>query len=849
MLVPISWIKDYVDIDIPVELLAERLTVAGLEVTHLKYIGVPQSDVPGVRMPRSDHLVWDRETILLGRVVEVKSHPNADKLVLAMVDYGGDDLEQCVTGATNLFDYKDKGEITPPIWSAFATDGAKVWDGHSEKARVMTLKGKELRGIHNKSMVCSEKELGISDEHEGVIVLDHDDSYVAGTPLADVLGDVVLDIEFTPNLARCFSMIGVAREVAAILGKEMRYPSFDFLAEGEPIEKQAKIEIREPDLNPRFTLTLLRDTEVKQSPFWLRHRLRLIGQRPRNNIVDVTNYITFELGQPLHAFDYDKLVERAGGIPTIITRLPEPGEQLETLDDIVRDLDAETILVADTAGALALGGIMGGGETEISEATRNVLLEAAAWNNISIRKTIKDQRVHTEASTRFSRGVHPSQSLLGSARGIELMRQTGGGAVAQGVIDAYPNPPATVRVELPIARVKRLLGMDVSIDQAAQILRRLEFDVAVVDDALQATAPDHRLDISADPVVGQADLLEEIARVLGYDQIPETIMADEMPPQRENSQVYLEDRIRDILAGIGLYETINYRFTNRDSEAMLVPDGVESSLPRAEYVEIVNPATSERNVLRHTLMINMLESAVNNARYQKTQQVFEIGKVYLQGDGVLPDEPTHLGILLTGEREAASWQGDGTSETLDFFDLKGVLESLLHSLHIDDFGYERGTHSSFHPGRSANLLLRRKHVGAFGEIHPEVADRFRLSDAKVFYAELEVEHLLRYHQRLHKIEALPTTPAILEDIALVVDVNISAGEVERVIRQAGGRLLTEVKLFDVYTGEPIPSGKKSLAYALTYQDPERTLTDKNAAKARKKIIGAARHRLGAELRS
>ncbi|MCY4069685.1 MAG: phenylalanine--tRNA ligase subunit beta [Chloroflexi bacterium] len=849
MLVPISWIKDYVDIDIPVELLAEKLTVAGLEVVHLKYIGLPQAEVPGVRMPRSDHLVWDREKLLLARIVEVKTHPNADKLVLAMVDYGGDELEQCVTGASNLFEYKGQGEINPPIWGAFAMEGARVWDGHSDKPRLMTLKGKELRGIYNKSMVCSEKELGISDEHEGVIILDHEERYVAGAPLADILGDVVFDIEFTPNLARCFSMIGVAREVAAILGVEMRYPSFEFVAGGGPIEEQVKIDIREPELNPRFTLTLLRDTEVKPSPFWMRHRLRLIGQRPRNNIVDVTNYITFELGQPLHAFDYDKLLDRAGGPPTIITRLPEAGERLETLDGLARDLGVETILVADTAGALAIGGVMGGGETEISESTRNVLLEAAAWNNISVRKTIKEQRIHTEASARFSRGVHPSQSILGSSRGIELMRQLGGGTVAAGVVDAYPLRPETVTVAVPIERINALLGMDIEIDQAVDALRRLEFETRVSDDVIHATAPDHRLDISPDPVVGRADLLEEIARMLGYDRIPETIMADEMPPQRENTSVFIEERVRDILVGLGLYEVINYRFTNRETEAMLVPDGLPSSLPDAEYVEIVNPSASERNVLRHTLMANMLETAANNARYQKTQQLFEIGKVYLQRNAVLPEESMRLGILLTGARDQPTWRIGDAGDALDFYDLKGVIESLLGALHIDDFSYERATHSSFHPGRSANLLLRRVQVGAFGEIHPQVGQRFRLTDSKVFYAELEVAPLLRYQQRLHKIEPLLTTPAILEDIALIVDADVAANEVERVIRQAGGRLLKDVTLFDIYTGDPIPPGKKSLAYSLTYQDPERTLTDKNAARARKKIVGAARRRLRAELRS
>jgi len=849
MLVPISWIKDYVDIDIPVELLAERLTVAGLEVAHLHYIGLPQTQIPGVQMPISDHLVWDREKLLLGRIVEVRAHPKADKLVLAMVDYGGDELEQCVTGAPNLFDYTGQGEINPPIWGAFAMEGATVWDGHSDKPRQMTLKGKTLRGIYNKSMVCSEKELGISDEHEGVILIDHEDHFVAGTPLADVLGDVVLDIELTPNLARCFSMIGVAREVAAILGKEMTSPSYDFLAEGEAIEGQIRLDIREPELNPRFTLTLLRDTEIKPSPFWMRHRLRLIGQRPRNNIVDVTNYVTFELGQPLHAFDYDKLVERAGGIPTIITRLPTAGEQLETLDGIQRDLGAETILVADTAGALSLGGIIGGGETEISASTRNVLLESAAWDNISIRKTLKEQKVYTEASARFSRGVHPSQAILGCQRGIELMRRHGGGTVAQGVLDAYPNPPPTIRVDLPIARVNRLLGMDIAIENAADILRRLEFELDIEGDVIRAAVPDHRLDISHDAVIAQADLAEEIARIYGYDNIPNTMMADEMPPQRENIAVMLEERIRDILVGLGLYEVINYRFTHRDIEARLVPEGERSSLPAADYVEIVNPSASDRNVLRHTLMVNMLENALNNARYSKRQQIFEIGKVYLQNSESLPDEPLHLGILMTGRRNQPSWQGDKPTPSFDFFDLKGVVEALLHALHIADFSYERGTHSSFHPGRSANLLIRGKAIGSFGEIHPQVARGFKLTETPIIYAELEVAPLVRYHQRLHQVQPLPTTPAILEDIALIVNAHTPASEVEAVIRQAGGRLLKDVMLFDVYTGAPVPAGKKSLAYALTYQDDERTLTDKKAARVRRKIIGAARHRLKAELRS
>ncbi|MCY4145609.1 MAG: phenylalanine--tRNA ligase subunit beta, partial [Chloroflexi bacterium] len=596
-------------------------------------------------------------------------------------------------------------------------------------------------------------------------------------------------------------------------------------------------------------LTLLRDSQVNQSPFWLRRRLQLIGQRPRNNIVDITNYITFELGQPLHAFDYDELCKRAGGaMPTIITRLPQPGERLETLDDVVRELGDDTILVADAAGALALGGVMGGGDTEISDKTRNVLLEAAAWNNISIRKTIREQRLHTEASTRFSRGVHPSQAILGGARGIELMRQLGGGTVARGVLDVYPEPPPTVTVALPIARATQLLGMEVSLDLAADVLRRLEFAVRIEGEIIHTTAPDHRLDISADSAVGQADLLEEIARIVGYDRIPETIMADEMPPQRENAPLLIEERIRDNLVGQGLYEVINYRFTSAQAEAKLLPDNMISSLPDADYVTIANPASSERDVLRHTLLGNMLENAINNARYNKAQQVFELGSVYLQTGDLLPQEPLQLGILLMGARHA-DWWGGGKSPDMDFYDLKGLLESLLHALHISDFAFQRGTHSSLHPGRSADLLIAGERAGSFGELHPQVAQRLKLTAAKAIIGEFAVAPMIEHARRLHDIAPLPTQPAVLEDIALVVRADLPASEVEAVIRQAGGRLLKDVALFDIYTGDPIPPGKKSLAYALTYQDETRTLTDKNAARIRKKIIGAARHRLNAELRA
>ncbi|GAB5493999.1 MAG: phenylalanine--tRNA ligase subunit beta [Phototrophicaceae bacterium] len=845
MRVPISWLKDYVEIDIKPEELAEKLTTAGFEVGKIDYIGVPQNKVEGIRVPPSNHLVWDTEKILLGAIKEVKEHPDADKLVLAMVDYGGDELEQCVTGAPNLAEYKGKGELNPPLWTAFAMEGAQVWDGHSDELKLMTLKGKKLRGIYNKSMVCSEKELGISEEHEGIILLDNNPDYVAGTPLVEVMGDVVLDIELTPNLGHGFSVLGVAREVAALLNKELRKPSYDVVMEGASIDGQADIDIQEPDLNPRFTLTLLKDTEVKQSPYWLRHRLQLIGQRPINNIVDVTNYITFEIGQPLHAYDYDELVKRNGENPTLVTRLAE-GEKIETLDDVKRTIGANQIMVADSQGTLGFGGIMGGAETEISDSTKNVLLEAAAWNFINVRKTQQAQKVFTEAGTRFSRNVHPSRAILGNKRGIEMMRQLGGGQIAEGIIDKYPTKPEPVTVELPISEVHRLLGIDVSIQQAADVLSRLQFDVTIAGDVLHATSPDYRTDISTG-IVGKADLVEEIARIIGYDQIPTTIMADEMPEQKRNRRLEVEEDIRDLLVSLGLTENISYRFSTPEAEAKLTPQGAESSLPDADYVTLANPIASDKTVLRHTLLTNLLINAANNARFNERQQVFEIGNVYLKHGAGLPDEPGRIAILMTGAREEKDWSGGDTS-LVDFYDIKGVLEGLVDGLHIENIEVTRGEHSTFHPGRSATLHIRNKVVGSFGELHPRVAQNFNLTDMPVMIAELDLDALISATPDLYGVEALPTAPPVLEDIALVVPNSVSAAQVEAIIRKAGGNLLRDVRLFDVYTGDSIEAGHKSLAYALTYQGDE-TLSDKKVKKIRKKIIGSAEHQLGAKLRA
>jgi len=441
MKVPVSWLKELVDFQLPIEQLAERITLAGLEVEEIRYVGLPLPAGPveghtGVRRTAQSNLTglaWDRERVVVGRILEVLPHPNADRLVLCRLDDGARE-HTVLTGAPNLFPFKGKGPLERPLKVAYAKEGAVIYDGHRPGWELMTLKRAKIRGVESYSMACSEKELGISEDHEGIILLD--DDAVPGTPLADYMGDVVLDISLTPNLARCVSMLGVAREVAALTGVELRQPSYEVGWTGPMLEGRVTLEIRQPELNPRFVLGLIEGVRIGPSPYRVQRRLRLAGMRPINNIVDATNYAMLEVGQPLHAFDYEVLLRRSGGEPpTVITRLPEPGERLTTLDGVQRRLDDFTILVADTQGALSIGGVMGGAESEVSERTSTVLLEGAAWDFLNIRRTVAAQKLASEASYRFERGVHPAMAERGVRRGLELMRLWSGGQVAQGLLD------------------------------------------------------------------------------------------------------------------------------------------------------------------------------------------------------------------------------------------------------------------------------------------------------------------------------------------------------------------------------------------------------------------------------
>jgi phenylalanyl-tRNA synthetase beta chain len=833
MKVPLSWLRDYVDLTLPVAQLAERLTLAGLEVTGVRVLGLPVPEGLIVK-PEDQGPVWDRDKVVVGKILTVERHPNADRLTLATVDYGDAQPKTVVTGAPNL-KVGDSGQKV-----VVALSGSVLFDGHADAKVLRELKPSKIRGVPSDAMVCSAYELGISDEHEGIIFLEEDAP--VGSPVADVMGDVVLEVDVLPNMARCLAMIGIAREVAAITGQTVRLPPVDLRAEGEPVEGKVRVEIEDPKLSARYAAALIRGVRTGPAPGWMQRRLAYAGMRPISNIVDVTNYVMLEWGQPLHAFDHDALVRRAGGnAPVITVRPARAGEVMTTLDGVRRELTPDNLVIADRTGPVAIAGVMGGSDTEVSDQTTNVLLESANFNFLSTRRTMKALNLPSEASLRFSRGIHPETVRPAAERAAELMRRHAGGTVGRGLVDCYPAPVPPAVIDLRMGEVRRILGADLPAKEAARILRSLEFQVQQPEpDRLRVTAPAHRLDIQA----GAADLIEELARVHGYDRLPATLLADPLPEQHTERAVTLEERVRDLLVTMGLQEVITYSLTEPAREAPLgAADG--------EYVQLVNPISSERTVMRHSVLAGVLEVTAANLRHTDAVRVFEVGPVYLPRAGEkLPDEPRRLALALTGPRRAEFW-GDSSkepAEALDFFDLKGVIEGLTDGLHLSGVSYRPSTAAYLHPGRSAELVLEGRAVGQFGQLHPKTVEAYGLGSRPVLAGELDLEAILAAVPERVTFTPVPRFPAALRDVAVIVPEDVTAARIEAEIRVAGGDLLRGVRLFDLYRGESIPAGTKSLAYALAYQAEGRTLTDKEVDKAHKKIEDRLKHVLKAQIR-
>jgi phenylalanyl-tRNA synthetase beta chain len=871
MKAPISWIKDFVEFSIPVEELAERLTMTGLEVDGIQMVGlaavpvrnahgIPRSASPkvdateGFNRPVGVHgseysevavsgLAWEPDKLVVGRVDEVMPHPNADRLVLCRL-FDGEKEHTVLTGAPNLFEYKGMGPLAKPLKVAYAREGARIYDGHQPGQVLTTLKPAKIRGVDSYSMICSEKELGISDEHEGVIILD--DDAPAGMPLVEYMGDAVLDISILPNMSRNASILGIAREIAAMLQLPLKKPELTQPITGKSVKGQADIRTEDPTLNPRFVCGLIRNVKHTPSPYQVQRRLKLAGMRPINAVVDATNYVMLETGEPLHAFDYDVLVKRAGGKPpTIITRTAKPKEKLMTLDGVERTLDDFTELVTDTAGVLSISGVMGGMESEVSDATTNILLEGASWNFINIRKTVASQKLQSEAAYRFSRGVHPDLAPLGVRVGLDCMAAWAGGEIAEDLIDYYPQPYKDPVIVINETDVSRCLGIHLDANEIAGLLTRLEFTCKVKGDQVEVQSPAHRMDIS-EGLVGVADLIEEIARLYGYDKIPASRLADPLPAQLGNPKLEREEKLRDLLAKVGFQEIITYRLTTPEKELRVYPPG--QAMQKIEYITLKNPITPERAVMRTRLLPSVLEIVEHNARTRNGMLLFEIGPVYIyKDDKTLPEEPTRLVLAIAGKKETPAFDRDA-DEAYDFFDLKGMVEQLLQGAHISAI-FQPGEAPAYHPGKCAEVRVGEKLLGHFGELHPLVAGQFEFAGQTVQAAEFDLDAILDLMPARHESNPVPAFPPILEDLAMIIGEEVPAGKVEGVIRTAGGKLLESVRLFDIYRGEQVGMNHKSLAYSLTYRAPDRTLTDKDAADIRQKVIKALETELGAKIRS
>ncbi len=651
--------------------------------------------------------------------------------------------------------------------------------------------------------------------------------------------DVILDLDVTPNRPDCLSIIGIARELAALTEQELNLPQVHYEEPGAPIDQLASVEIADAELCSRYCASLITGLKVGPSPPWMQQRLLACGMRPINNIVDVTNYVMLEWGQPLHAFDDRKLKEGK-----IIVRRARNGEVITTLDGMERPLTDDMLVIADAQSPVALAGVMGGAESEVTPGTTSVLLESANFNRASIRYASARLRLQSEASSRFEKGISPELTLPALRRATQLLLELAGGQAAAGVIDVYPGKVEGEPIALSSNQVKRLLGIEIDIDQIAKVLTSLgcRCEPAAPSSALGVTVPYWRTDVSS-----ATDLVEEVARMYGYDRIPVTLMDDELPPQRDNRELEVEERARDILVACGLNEIVSYPVTNLESVGKLSP-GTEPPDPGA-YIRIANPLNSEREYMRQTLMNTMLETVWANLRFTDRLALFEIGRVYLPVPGEdLPEEPRRLCVSMTGPRAESSWLS-GDAHSMGFFDLKGVVEALLERLNVEGASFEPTQHPAFHPGRAARLTAGDVDLGILGELHPTVRDSFDLPASPVCLLELDMEALTEATPEVEFMNPISRYPAVRQDLAIIVDEDVPGARVEEVIRSAGGKLLVDITLFDVYRGEQIPKGKRSLAYSLTFQSLDGTLTDKQVAKLQGRILKKLRKQIGANLRA
>ena len=821
MLVPMEWLNDYIDPGVSTEEFCDRMIMSGSNLETCEYFG------EGI------------EKVVVGRIEKIEPHPDADKLVICRMNVGQEELLQIVTGAPNVFE----GALVPVALHKSRIPGP-LHGQPKQEGGVKITEGK-LRGVESYGMLCSCSELGFEDKvvpvahKDGIWILDGDLEPGADFPEALGLKSAVIDFEITPNRPDCLAMVGMAREASATFGKPFSYPDIDIQeenGEGEAAD-HVSVEIRNPESCRRYCARVVTDVKVEQSPWWLQKRLMYAGMRPINNIVDITNFVMLEYGQPIHAFDINQVKDGR-----IIVENAKPGEVFTTLDENERTLSPSMLMIKDAERSIAVAGVMGGLNSEIESDTKTIIIESANFAGDSVRRTAKDLGLRTEASSRFEKGIDPNLCADAADRVCRLIEMIGAGRVCKGRVDVYPNPEAAKTIDVRVSRINAVLGIELTREEMVSMLESLEIKVQGAGDIMTVTAPTVRQDL-----VQEEDYIEEIARMYGYDKLPVT-----MPRSNNEADIpygwKLRDLARETLCALGLNEIQTYSFVSPKSV-----DNVrigEDSWERA-FVRIINPLGEENSVMRTILTPNMLETLSRNYnRNIERARAFEIGNTFMASElnkDSLPDEEYSLCIGMYGSGE-------------DFFTLKGVVCELLTILGIREPIFEaESEYGPYHPGRCARILvpaspemknagIDTEELGIMGEIHPDVAEKYGMKGQRIYCCEIMFGALQRRADTEIVYTPLPKYPSTARDIALLVDEDMQVGRIEDVIRSYGGPILEEVRLFDVYRGKQVEEGKKSVAFSLIYRDKEKTLTDEEVTKVHSGVLDALKDKLNAVLR-
>lgn len=810
MQVSIKWLKDYIDFTETPEQLADKLTMAGIPVENVVD--------PGEGLDK----------VVTGRIEKLEPHQNSDHLQICTMNVGLAENIIIVTGAQNVAE----GQVVPvAMVGAHLPNGMKISKG-------------KLRGVASNGMLCSAQELKLDleklpeEQKTGIFILPSDTP--VGIPAKDVLGlnDVVLEFELTANRADCFSVFGLVREIAAITGNKPHFPEIKVNEDDNTkLNDIFSVEIADPDLCSRFSTRMLKNVKIGPSPEWMQQRLEGAGIRSINNVVDVTNFVMIELGHPMHAYDYDKITGKK-----LIARRAVEGEELHTLDDTSRKAKGEMLVIADSEKAAGLAGIMGGFETEITDTTTTVVLESADFYGPCIRRTARTCGLSSEASGRFERGVDSETTIKALDRAAQLLQEMGACTVCEGIVDVYPNPKQANYVTFTPEQINNHLGTNIAKDVMLNIITSVGFDVTKDEnDEITVKVPSWRNDVTC-----MADISEEIARLHGFDKIKSTLPNGVSMQGTQSAKQTFIDKVKASLSSQGLYETISFALTNEETFNKL---NIPQDSPLRKAVPIMNPLSDEYPLVRTTLLSSIFDNLARNlARKNDDVALFEVGSVFFPKAlpvTELPDEVVKIAGAITGRRNAHGW--NQTNDMVDFYDAKGIIEELLANLRVTRYTVEAGTHYAMHPGKTALFKKGRDIIATVGEVHPAVLSAYGITKP-VYIFELDATTVMKYMAKDLKYKALPKYPATSRDLAMLVDVDVNAADIEKAMTKAAGQNLTQITLFDVYTGKQVEEDKKSLAFSLTFQSNDKTLTDAEIDPAIEKIVAKLQKDFNANLR-